>query len=42
MGIDIDSEAEAQYLATLASALGMGSREANAIHAKLGIAALFS
>ena len=42
MGIDIDSEAEAQYLATLASALGMGSREANAIHAKLGIPARFS
>lgn len=42
MGIDIDSEPEAQYLATLASALGLGSREANAIHAKLGIPARFS
>ena len=42
MGIDIDSEPEAQYLATLASALGMGSHEANAIHAKLGIPARFS
>jgi uncharacterized membrane protein YebE (DUF533 family) len=41
MGIDLDSEPEAQYLATLASALGMGSREANAIHAKLGIPARF-
>jgi uncharacterized membrane protein YebE (DUF533 family) len=42
MGIDLDSEVEAQYLATLASALGMGSGEANAIHAKLGIPARFS
>jgi len=42
MGIDIDSEPDAQYLATLASALGMGSHEANAIHAKLGIPARFS
>ena len=42
MGIDIDSEPEARYLATLASALGMGSREANAVHAKLGIPARFS
>lgn len=41
MGIDLDSEAEAQYLARLASALGMGSQEANAIHARLGIPARF-
>jgi uncharacterized membrane protein YebE (DUF533 family) len=41
MGIDLDSEPEAQYLATLASALGMGPREANAIHARLGIPARF-
>ena len=42
MGIDLDSEPEAQYLATLASALSIGSREANAIHAKLGIPAQFN
>ena len=41
MGIDLDSQKEAEYLATLASALGMGPRDANAIHAKLGIPALF-
>lgn len=41
MGIDLDSEPEAQYLSTLASTLGMGPREANAIHAKLGIPARF-
>jgi uncharacterized membrane protein YebE (DUF533 family) len=42
MGIDLDSQAEAQYLANLATALGIGPREVNAIHAKLGIPALFS
>jgi uncharacterized membrane protein YebE (DUF533 family) len=42
MGIDLDSQAEADYLAALASALGMGSNEANAIHAKLGIPARFN
>ena len=41
MGIDLDSQKEAEYLATLASALGMGPREANAIHAQLGIPARF-
>jgi hypothetical protein len=41
MGIDLDSEKETEYLATLASALGMGPRDANAIHAKLGVPALF-
>ena len=40
MGIDLDSQPEAEYLVALASALGMGAREANAIHAKLGIPAL--
>ena len=42
MGIDLDSQTEAKYLAALASALGIGSREVNAIHAKLGIPALFN
>jgi len=42
MGIDLDSQKEAEYLGALASGLGMGAREANAIHAKLGIPALFT
>ena len=42
MSIDLDSQKEAEYLAALASGLGMGAREANAIHAKLGIPALFT
>jgi hypothetical protein len=42
LGIDLDSQKEAEYLAALGSALGIGSREANAIHAKLGVPALFS
>ncbi|MPZ41162.1 MAG: DUF533 domain-containing protein, partial [Rhizobiales bacterium] len=41
MGITLDSQKEAEYLAALASALGMGPGEANAIHAKLGIPARF-
>ena len=31
LGIDLDSQKEAEYLAALGSALGIGSREANAI-----------
>ena len=42
MGIDLDSQHEAEYLAALGTALGMEPREANAIHAKLGIPALFN
>ena len=42
MGIDLDSQKEAEYLASLGTALGMGPREANAIHAKLGVPALFN
>ena len=42
MGIDLDSQNEAEYLAALGTALGMGPREANAIHAKLGVPALFN
>jgi uncharacterized membrane protein YebE (DUF533 family) len=41
MAIDLDSQAEAQYLESLATALGLGPREVNAIHAKLGVPALF-
>jgi hypothetical protein len=42
MSIDLDSQKEAEYLAALASGLGIGAREANAIHAKLHIPALFT
>jgi uncharacterized membrane protein YebE (DUF533 family) len=42
MGIDLDSQAEAQYLGNLCSALGMGPQQANAIHAQLGVPARFS
>jgi uncharacterized membrane protein YebE (DUF533 family) len=42
LGIDLDSQKEAEYLGALGSALGMGPREANAIHAKLGVPPLFS
>jgi len=42
LGIDLDSQKEAEYLAALSSALGIGSREVNAIHAKLGAPALFT
>jgi uncharacterized membrane protein YebE (DUF533 family) len=42
LGIDLDSQAEAKYLAELASALGLSPAEVNAIHAKFGVPALFS
>jgi len=42
MGIDLDSQKEAEYLGQLASALGLGPREVNAIHVKLGIRPLFN
>jgi uncharacterized membrane protein YebE (DUF533 family) len=42
MGIDLDSQAEAEYLAQLSRALGLAPNDTNAIHAKLGIPALFS
>ena len=41
IGIDLDNQKEAEYLASLGSALGIGPPEANAIHAKLGIPARF-
>ena len=41
IGIDLDNQKEAEYLAALGSALGIGPPEANAIHAKLGIQARF-
>jgi uncharacterized membrane protein YebE (DUF533 family) len=42
LGIDLDSQAEAKYLAALSQALGLDPRVVNAIHAKLGAPALFA
>lgn len=42
MAIDLDNQAEAQYLNDLAKALGMGAKQVNAIHAQLGAPALYS
>ena len=41
MGIDLDSKAEAQYLHTLASALGIDQSTCNEIHDKLGVPRLY-
>ena len=41
LGIDLDSQAEAKYLASLSKALGIQPQSVNAIHAKLGVPALF-
>ena len=37
LGIDLDSQSEARYLATLSKALGMNPQSVYAIHAKLGV-----
>lgn len=42
LGIDLDSQAEARYLAALSQALGIQPQSVNAIHAKLGVPALFN
>jgi uncharacterized membrane protein YebE (DUF533 family) len=42
LGIDLDSQAEARYLDALGKALGLDPRMVNAIHAKLGVPALYS
>jgi uncharacterized membrane protein YebE (DUF533 family) len=42
MAIDLDSQAEAQYLNDLAKALGMGPQDVNAIHAQVGAPALYA
>jgi uncharacterized membrane protein YebE (DUF533 family) len=42
LGIDLDSQSEARYLASLSKALGMNPQSVNAIHAKLGLPALFA
>lgn len=42
MGIDLDSQAEAQYLHALASALGVDQTGVNHIHEQLGVQPLYS
>lgn len=42
MGIDLDHEKEAQYLHALASGFGLGRQDVNAIHAELGVPALYA
>lgn len=42
MGIDLDSQAEAQYLHQLAQGLGLDGNAVNDIHAQLGVPALYS
>ncbi|GAU85912.1 DUF533 domain-containing protein [Bosea sp. BIWAKO-01] len=41
LGIDLDSQAEAEYLASLGQALGLQPAQMNALHAKLSVPALF-
>jgi uncharacterized membrane protein YebE (DUF533 family) len=42
LGIDLDSQAEAKYLASLSKALGIQPQNVNAIHAKLGVPPIFA
>ncbi|MEZ5723318.1 MAG: DUF533 domain-containing protein, partial [Paracoccaceae bacterium] len=42
LGLDLDSQAEAQYLHALAQKLGIDPKTANAIHQKMGEPALYS
>lgn len=42
MAIDLDNQAEAQYLNDLAKAMGMGPKQVNGIHAQLGVPALYA
>lgn len=41
MGIDLDTQEEAKYLHQLATALGLPQAQVNAIHAKLGVPAIY-
>lgn len=41
MGIDLDTQDEAKYLHQLATALGLPQAQVNAIHAKLGVPAIY-
>lgn len=42
MAIDLDSQAEAQYLNDLAKAMGLDPQSVNQIHAQLGVPALYA
>ncbi|MCB2137007.1 MAG: tellurite resistance TerB family protein [Rhodobacteraceae bacterium] len=42
MAINLDNQSEAQYLHQLAGALGIDQRNVNAIHARLGVPALYA
>ena len=42
LGIDLDSREEAQYLDKLRKGVGMSEQDANTIHEKLGVPALYS
>lgn len=42
LGIDLDTQAEAQYLDMLRKGVNMNEQEANAIHQKLGVPTLYS
>lgn len=42
LGIDLDTQAEAQYLDSLRKGVSMSEAEANAIHQKLGVPTLYS
>lgn len=41
LGIELDSQAEAQYLDRLAQAMGIAKQDVNAIHAQVGVPALY-
>lgn len=41
MGIDLDTQEEAKYLHQLATSLGLPQAQVNAIHAKLGVPAIY-
>lgn len=41
LGIDLDSQAEAQYLDQLAKGMGISQEQANQIHAQLGVPSLY-
>ncbi|SPH24807.1 hypothetical protein DEA8626_03840 [Defluviimonas aquaemixtae] len=42
MAIDLDNRNEAQYLHQLAGAMDLDQRQANNIHSRLGVPALYS
>lgn len=42
LGINLDSQAEAQYLDKLARGMGISNQQVNQIHAQLGVPALYS